>query len=88
MEKYPGWRRASVPVEEWFQGLPLYEWVPLHPRPGEEAAFVRLLCLLYIDGRINLTFSRDMDAVMRGALTDQEHEAWCESHYPQPRKKN
>lgn len=22
-----------------------------------------------------------------GALTDEEHEAWCESHYPQPRMK-
>lgn len=68
-------------MREWFNRLPLYEWTRLQCRPGQESVTVGLLCHLYIEGQINITFSRDGDYIQRGALTQEEHEEWIKSHY-------
>ena len=71
--------RAMRSIEVWFQNLPLFEWVPFRPEPGKEELIIGLLCLLYIDGRINLTFSSDMRSLQRGALSPEEYHKWVQS---------
>lgn len=70
-------------MRNWFQGLPLYEWVPFRCRSGEESATVGLLCHLYIQGDINLTVSSDGRCIQRGTLSDGEHETWCKARFNQ-----
>ena len=67
-------------VADWFNALPLYQWVPLKIRTGEEEVVIGLLCILYIDGRINITFSPDMWRIERGALSESEHQNYVEQH--------
>ncbi|MBQ3712105.1 MAG: hypothetical protein II891_06895 [Bacteroidales bacterium] len=70
---------AMRSMEAWFQRLPLFEWVPFRPEPSREEIVTGLLCLLYIDGRINLTFSSDMRFLQRGALSPEEYHKWVQS---------
>ena len=63
-------------VEKWFNGLPLYQWLPYSPRPGTEALVTGLLCVLYIDGRINITFGKDMTMIERGAMSSEQYKEW------------
>lgn len=74
-------RVKSDPMASWFNGLPLYQWVRLQCRPGEEAATVGLLCILYLDGRINISFSRDGEYIRREALDPEEYQAWTTQRY-------
>ena len=74
-------REKSDPMASWFNGLPLYQWVRLQCRPGEEAATVGLLCILYLAGRINISFSRDGDYIRREALDLEEYQAWSTQRY-------
>lgn len=74
-------REKSDPMASWFNGLPLYQWVRLQCRPGEEAATVGLLCILYLDGRINISFSRDGDHIRREALSPDEYEDWARKRF-------
>ena len=81
-ERYAGLIREKSPAyRDWFQGLPLYEWVPFRCRSGQEEATIGLLCHLYIQGDINLTVSNDGRYIQRGALSDEEHKAWCKVHF-------
>lgn len=70
-------REKSAVMRDWFNALPLYEWVRLQFRGGQEMATVGLLCHLYLEGEINVTFSRDGNYIQRGAMTLEEHEAWA-----------
>lgn len=74
-------REKNDPMASWFNGLPLYQWVRLQCRPGEEAATVGLLCILYLDGRINISFSRDGEYIRREALDLEEYQAWTTQRY-------
>lgn len=64
----------------WFNSLPLFRWAPLPLDSPELALIVGLLCILYIDGEINLTVSRDGGAVMRGVMSDTEMDEWERQH--------
>lgn len=74
-------RVKSDPMASWFNGLHLYQWVRLQCRPGEEAATVGLLCILYLAGRINISFSRDGEYIRREALDLEEYQAWTTQRY-------
>lgn len=74
-------REKGPEMATWFNGLPLYQWTRLQFRPGQEAATVGLLCILHLEGKINITFSRDGDYIQRGALSPEEYEFWAKAHY-------
>lgn len=68
-------------LEKWFNTLPLYEWVQYKPPAGKEMIVTGILCILYLEGRINLTFSSDMERIQRGARTDEEYQEWSRKHF-------
>lgn len=75
--------KASPDIIKWFNALPLFQWVPYQP-PGDAAIYTGLLCILYIEGKINITFSKDMASIERGARSDKEYEDWASEHYTKP----
>lgn len=70
----------SPAVISWFRALPLYEWVPLRIRSGEEEILIGLLCLLYQDGIINMSFSSDMCCIRHEAGSPEEYREWLANH--------
>lgn len=74
--------------QNWFQRFPMLEWVPL-PEMDEKTAeaVIGLLCILYIDGEINLTVDETVTKVYRGPLTNQEYEDWLQKNCIVPKKK-
>lgn len=59
---------------QWFQSLPMWEWVPLPYMTEKMAkAVIGLLCILYIDGLINLTVNKEVTQVLRGPLTEDDY---------------
>lgn len=75
--------RASA-IEAWFNSLPLFTWVPLRIRPDEEEVAVGILCLLYIESRICLTFSSDLSHIQRGTRSIEEYRAWIDTNCYRP----
>ena len=70
---------------EWFMKLPLYEWVRM-PFPDQKLeAGIGLLCLLYIDGEINLCVDRTVSYVQRQASTEEEHLEWAKKNFKHPK---
>lgn len=73
-------------ILKWFLGLPLYRWVrmPFDARSAE--AGIGLLCLLYVDGKINLCIDRTVTYCQRFANSDKEYEEYITEHFkPQKR---
>lgn len=68
-------KKYGEKYRQWFQSLPMCEWVPL-PYMDEKTAkaVIGLLCILYIDGKINLTVNSDVTKVYRDALNDEEYQ--------------
>lgn len=73
--------KYSEKYREWFQGLPLYEWVRIPWKGKQLEPSIKILCLLYIEGKINLTFDNTVTMVQRGALTPEEHEEYVKKHF-------
>lgn len=69
-------RKNAAALEAWFGRLPLYEWVQFKPPAGKEEIVIGILCLLYLEGRINLSFSRDLRFIPREAASVEEYDAW------------
>ena len=65
----------------WFNSLPLFRWVPLPLDSPEIGLIVGILCILYVDGEINLTVSRDGGAVMRGVMSDEEYNEYINANF-------
>lgn len=61
---------------EWFQNKPLFTWVDLKIKPGMEELTIGLLCILHIDGKINLTVNNDVSRIQRGAISTEEYEQY------------
>lgn len=74
--------KGASAIEEWFNAHPIYEWIPYRPRPGTERVTTGLLCLLYLERRINITFSRDMKYIQRGARDEQEYQEYLIKRQP------
>jgi len=72
---------------EWFLKLPLYEWVRLPFQETKMEAGLGLLCLLYIDGEINLCVDKTVTLIQRFANSDKEYEEYITKHFnKQPKK--
>lgn len=72
---------SSEALEKWFNKLPIYQWVQFKPPAGEEWIITGILCLLYLEGRINITFSKGMDYIQRGALSPEEYQEWAKASF-------
>ena len=79
-------RERGPAMREWFQGLPLYEWVQFRCRSGQEEATVGLICYLDWEGEINLTVSNDGSCIQRGALSEEELQQWVDVHFRHARE--
>lgn len=72
---------------EWFQSLPEWGWVALPVMDERTAeAVIGLLCILYIDGEINLTVDRTVTKIQRGPLDRKEYDEWVSKIFTQPTK--
>ena len=77
-EKYAGFiQKYGEQYRQWFQRLPMCEWVPLPYMNDKMArAVIGLLCILYIDGHINLTVDNEVSKVYRNPLSDEEYQEY------------
>lgn len=66
---------------EWFLSLPLYEWVAIPWKGKQLEPSIKILCLLYIEGKIQLCFNNTVTAVQREALTPEEFQQWHDKHF-------
>jgi hypothetical protein len=74
-------RKNSDRILEWFLSLPLYQWVrmPFDARTAE--AGIGCLCLLHIEGKINLCVDRTVSYCQRFANSEQEYEDFIQEHF-------
>ena len=72
-------RQNAGAFRKWVRGLPFMEWIPLQLRPEDEELVIGVLCLLYIDGFVRITFSDDMRSIRNEPLTDEENLAWMKA---------
>lgn len=72
--------RSSVFLN-WVRSLPMMEWSPLLIRQGYEEYTIGILCILYIDGQICISFSEDMQFIRNEPLDDDEYRQWSETFF-------
>lgn len=72
--------RSSVFLN-WVRSLPLMEWSPLLIRQGYEEYTIGILCILYIDGQICISFSEDMQFIRNEPLDEDEYRQWTETFF-------
>ena len=65
----------------WVRSLPMMEWSPLLIRQGYEEYTIGILCILYIDGQICISFSEDMQFIRNEPLDDDEYQRWMETFF-------
>lgn len=65
----------------WVRSLPMMEWYPLLIRPGNEELSIGIICILYIDGQICISFSEDMQFIRNEPLDDDEYQRWMETFF-------
>ena len=59
---------------EWIRRLPMWKWVPYLDRvpPGERRTFIGMICLLQIEGEVNISLSRNLRYIRREPVDDAE----------------
>lgn len=82
-EQYSGFiQKYGEQYRQWFQRLPMFEWVPLPIMNDKMArAVIGLLCILYIDGHINLTVNSEVSKVYRGPLSEEEYNEYIKQNF-------
>ena len=67
--------RKGQAYARWVNSLPFWEWTPLTLPEGQEEAIIGLLCLLHLNGYINMTIkiNETCTAIQRNPLTAQEY---------------
>lgn len=87
--KYTGYiEKNRDRFREWIAGFPCCERVEyLKSFQEQQRPFIiGLLCLLILDGSINVTFHDRAQILHRNPSSVQEWESWCESGMPKRRK--
>lgn len=73
-------RERRQAFKEWILGLPWMKWVPLQFRSEQEARIViGLICLLYWEKEVNISFSNDMRCVRNEPRNEEEMLAWMKA---------
>ena len=65
----------------WVRSLPMMKWCPLLIRPGNEELAIGIICILYIDGQICISFSEDMQFIRNEPLDEDEYRQWTDSFF-------
>ena len=65
----------------WVRSLPMMKWCPLLIRPGNEELAIGIICILYIDGQICISFSEDMQFIRNEPIDDEEYRQWTETFF-------
>ena len=87
-EQYAGFiEKYGEQYRQWFQSLPMCEWVLLPCMNDKMArAVIGLLCILYIDGHINLTVNNEVSMVYRGPLSEEEYNDYIKQNFKSYKK--
>lgn len=56
---------SAAQMEQWVKALPMGRWFEVGTSSKAAEGVIGLLCLLYADGRINVTFNRQATAIRR-----------------------
>ena len=72
------YRRNALEWMAWIAKLDFGVWVPLDLEPGWEEAVIGMLCVLYRDRQINITFNRTATAIRRDPADEDEYKAWID----------
>lgn len=73
-------RERRQAFKDWVLGLPMMQWVPLRFRSDKEARFViGLVCVLYWEKEVNISFSDDMSCIRNEPRTEEETLAWMKA---------
>lgn len=71
----------SGAFRSWVRSLPLMEWSPLVIREGQEESVIGILCILYIEQKICISFSEDMQFIRNEPLDASEYQKWSDSFF-------
>lgn len=71
----------------WVRSLPMMEWYPLLIRPGNEELAIGIICILYINRLICISFSEDMQFIRNEPLDDEEYRQWSDPFFKKKAKK-
>ena len=71
-------RDYSSQYAAWIRSLPLMEWTPLRLPKGQEGAVIGLICCLYDEGSVNITFSNTCTSIRRDPANEDEYQQWLD----------
>lgn len=74
-------RDYSSQYAAWIRSLPLMEWTPLRLPKGQEGAVIGLICCLYDEGSVNITFSNTCTSIRRDPANEDEYQQWLDEHF-------
>lgn len=72
-------RDYSDAYVRWINSLPLMEWTRLALPKGQEEAVIGLICCLYDEGSVNITFSHTCTSIRRDPANDEEYREWLDT---------
>lgn len=73
-------RDYSDAYVRWINSLPLMEWTRLALPKGQEEAVIGLICCLYDEGSVNITFSHTCTSIRRDPANEDEYQQWLDEH--------
>lgn len=72
-------RQYAGAYRRWIWSLPMMEWVPLQLRPEEEEVVIGIICILYCDKFVCISFSNDMRCIRNEPMNEEEMLAWMKA---------
>lgn len=72
-------RQYAGAYRRWIQSLTMMKWVPLQLRPEDEEVVIGIICILYVDKFVNISFSDDMRCIRNEPRNEQERLAWMKA---------
>lgn len=72
-------RQYAGAYRRWIRSLPFMVWTPLRLREDEMEVVIGIICMLYIDGYVCISFSDDMRFIRNEPLDDAEMKQWMKA---------
>jgi len=72
-------RRNQEKYAEWIRSLPFFEWTPVICRPEHEEFITGLICILYIDKIVNISFDNTATRIENEPNSEEEYKAWMKA---------
>lgn len=74
-------RDYSAAYIQWINSLPLMEWTRLTIPEGHGEYIIGLICCLYDEGSVNITFSNTCTSIRRDPANGEEYQQWLDEHF-------